>query len=159
MVAPLVCLFYSSLDVQRNGLSQELVRNLRIFTENWISRLQKVDFDDFYTIGSEFASRTRSHTPFPAVSAKNAVSEIVTAKFYGNFPKNSGLFFCEYPLIRMYGSNVLLITPFCNGTWDQWYLKMGRSKWRSNWRSKWRSKWMHQFYDLLKQGRFAPPSN
>ena len=55
------------------GTEQDYVN--AAFTENWIARLHLSNFDDLYTIGSEFASRTRSHTPFPAVSAKNAVFE------------------------------------------------------------------------------------
>ena len=76
-----------------NGLSQEIVPNLRIFTENWISRLQNADFDDLYTIGSEFASPTRSHTPFPAVSAKNAVLENFDRQMLQKIPKNFGTIF------------------------------------------------------------------
>ena len=95
-----------------NGLSQEIVPNLRIlriFTENWILRLQKAEFDDLYAIGSEFASPTRSHTPFPAVSAKNAVSENLYCQFFakisgrflhylyeGKFQTNRDIFFILY---------------------------------------------------------------
>ena len=70
-----------------NGLSPEIVPNLRIFTENWILRLQKADFDDLYTIGSEFASPTRSHTPFPAAFTKNAVSENFDCQILRKFSK------------------------------------------------------------------------
>ena len=78
--------------IQSNGLSQIIPQNLRIlriFTENSNLHRQKADFNDLYTIGSEFAVGTRSHTPFPAVFAKNAVSE----NFYcQNLRKNSRIF-------------------------------------------------------------------
>ena len=92
----------TNLDADANGLSQIIVQNLRIlpiFTENQISRLQKADFDDLYTIGSEFASPTRSHTPFPAVSAKNAVSENFDCQILPKMSENFGTIFCENPLI------------------------------------------------------------
>ena len=76
-----------------NGVSQIIAQNLRIlriFTENSILRLQKADFNDLYTIGSEFAVGTRSHTPFPAVSAKNAVSE----NFYCQILRKFSRIFC-----------------------------------------------------------------
>ena len=82
-----------------NGVSQILSQNLRIFTEDWISRLQKADFDDLYTIGSEFASLTRSHTPFPAVSAKNAVSENFDCQILRKISDKFGTIFCENPLV------------------------------------------------------------
>ena len=85
---------YTGLE-EPNGLSQEIVPNLRIFTENWISRLQKADFDDLYTIGSEFASPTRSHTPFPAVSAKNAVSENCYCQNLRKICEKFGTIFCK----------------------------------------------------------------
>ena len=82
-----------------SGLSQEIVPNLRSFTENWILRPQKEDFDQLYTIGSEFASRTRSHTPVPAVSAKNAVSENFYCQILRKCSEKFGTIFCENPLI------------------------------------------------------------
>ena len=81
-----------------NGLSQEIVPNLRIFTENRILRLQNADFDDLYTIGSEFASPTRSHTPFPTVSAKNAVSENFYCQILRKISEKFGTIFRENPL-------------------------------------------------------------
>ena len=87
-----------NLGADINGLSQEIIPNLRIFTENWILRLQKADFDDLYTIGSEFASPTRSHTPFPAVSAKNAVSENFDCQILRKFSEKFGTIFAENPL-------------------------------------------------------------
>ena len=75
-----------------------LVQNLwilRFFTENWILRFQKADVDDLFTIGSEFASRTRSCTPFPAVSAKIAVSENSYCQILRKISKKSGLFFAK----------------------------------------------------------------
>ena len=81
-----------------NGLSQEINPNLRIFTENWISCLQKADFDDLYTIGSEFATPTRSHTPFPVVSAKNAVSENFYCQILRKFSRKVCTIFRETPL-------------------------------------------------------------
>ena len=109
-----------------NGLSQEIVPNLRIFTENWILRLQKADFDDLYTIGSEFASPTRSHTPFPAVSAKNAVSENFYCQILRKFSENSGLFFAK---IHYAGQLLGYAVNFCSPTTYLWGKTSGTSTW------------------------------
>ena len=87
-----------------NGLSQEIVPNLRILrivTENWILRFQKADFYDLYTIGSEFASPTRSHIPFPAVSAKNAISENFDCQILRKHSEKFGTIFRESPLTNL----------------------------------------------------------
>ena len=65
-------------------LQSQNLQILQIFTENCFFRLRLPDFDDFYTIGSEFASRTRFHTPFLAVSAKNVVFENLYRQFVTN---------------------------------------------------------------------------
>ena len=87
------------LRMQSNALSQIIVqiilRILHIFTEIWILHLHLSDFDDLYTIGSEFASRTRSRTPFPAVSAKNAVSENFDCQILLKVSEYFGTTFCE----------------------------------------------------------------
>ena len=91
----------TSKQLWANGLPQEIVTNLRIsriVTENWILGPQKADFNDLYTIGSEFASPTRSHTPFPAVSAKNAVTQNFYCQILRNLSKQFGTIFCENPL-------------------------------------------------------------
>ena len=90
-----------SVTLPSNGLSQEIVPNLRIlriFTENWILSFQKADFDDLYTIRSEFASPTRSHAPFPTVSAKNAVSENFYCQILRKISEKFGTIFGENPL-------------------------------------------------------------
>ena len=76
-----------------------------MFTENWILRHQKADFDDLYTIGSEFASPTRSHTPFPTVSAKNAVLENFDCQILRKFSEKFGTIFCEKPLTAEFRQN------------------------------------------------------
>ena len=82
-----------------NGLSQEIVPNLRILrkigfcvSKKWILTI--------YTpaIGFELASPTRSHNPFPAVSAKNAVSENCYCQILRKFSEKFGTIFAENPL-------------------------------------------------------------
>ena len=96
-MVPKICNF-SKYTVLINGVSQIMAQIswiLRSFTENWILRLQKADFDDLYTIGSEFASPTRSHIPFPGVCAKNAVSENLYWQFFANIRRFISLFFAK----------------------------------------------------------------
>ena len=97
-----------------NGLSQEILPNLRIFSEDWILHLQKADFDDLYTIGSEFASPTRSYTPFAAVSAKNAVSENFDCQILWKFSEKFGTIFRKNPLDKSTGVLAKSWMKFCS---------------------------------------------
>ena len=69
--------------------------------------LQKIGFtfpfvqfwDDCYTIGFEFASPTRSHSPFPVISDKNALSENFYCKILQKFLGIACPIFRKTPLV------------------------------------------------------------
>ena len=90
-----------------------------IFAEIRILRLHLSDFDDIFTIGSEFAFRARFRTPFRADFVKNAVSENfcfrILRKISENFLKKK-LFskLLEFTIIKPLGLGALLgglLTP------------------------------------------------
>ena len=89
-------------EVHINGLFQKIVRKsriLRIFTEIRILHVHLSDFDDFFTIGSEFAQRTRFRTPFRADFVKNAVSENFCFRILRKFSENFRTIFRENRLL------------------------------------------------------------
>ena len=81
-----------------NGLSQIIdpkFIDFMDFYEQLAFGLHFANFVNFFAIGSEFASRTRSRygTPFPAVSAKIAVLENVVCQNLQKISEKVGTFF------------------------------------------------------------------